>query len=51
MVGNRLRVFDNRLLRKILGPRRDELRGGWKKLHNKELRDLCSPRSIIRAIK
>jgi hypothetical protein len=44
-------VFENRVLRRIFGPKRDEVRGEWRKLHNEELRDLyCSP-SIIRIIK
>jgi hypothetical protein len=34
---HRLRVFKNRVLRRIFGPKRDELTGGWKKLHNEEL--------------
>jgi len=38
----RLRVFENRVLRKIFGPKRDEVTGEWRKLHNKELHDLCS---------
>jgi hypothetical protein len=47
----RLRVFENRVLRRIFGPKRDEVTGEWRKLHNEELRDLyCSP-SIIRIIK
>ena len=47
----RLRVFENRVLRKIFGPRRDEVTGGWSKLHNEELNDLyCSP-SIVRVIR
>jgi hypothetical protein len=33
-----LRVFENRVLRRIFGPRRDEVRGGWRKLQNEELR-------------
>jgi hypothetical protein len=37
---HRLRVFDNRVLRRIFGPKRDEVTGEWKKLHNEELRDL-----------
>jgi hypothetical protein len=46
-----VRVFENRVLRKIFGPRRDELIAGWKELHNEELHSLyCSP-SIIRIIK
>jgi hypothetical protein len=36
----RLRVFENRVLRSIFGPKRDEVTGGWRKLHNEELRDL-----------
>jgi len=47
----RLRVFENRVLRKIFGPKRDEVTGDWRKLHNEELNDLyCSP-STIRIIK
>ena len=47
----RLRVFDNRVLRRIFGPKRDEVTGQWRKLHNEELRDLyCSP-NIVRVIK
>ncbi|PNF38933.1 hypothetical protein B7P43_G07451, partial [Cryptotermes secundus] len=46
-----LRVFENRVLRRMFGPKRDEVTGSWRKLHNKELRSLyCSPR-IIRMIK
>jgi hypothetical protein len=47
----RLRVFENKVLRKIFGPRRDEVTGGWRKLHNEELHDLYSSPSIIRIIK
>jgi hypothetical protein len=48
---HRLRVFENRVLRKIFGPKRNEVVGGWRKLHNEELHNLyCSP-SIIRIIK
>jgi hypothetical protein len=45
-----LRVFENRMLR-IFGPKRDEVTGGWRKLHNEELCDLYSSPSIIRMIK
>jgi hypothetical protein len=44
-------VFENRVLRRIFGPKRDELTGEWRKLHNKELHDLYSSPSIIRIIK
>jgi hypothetical protein len=43
-------VLENRVLRKIFGPKRDEVTE-WRKLHNEELRDLCSSPSIIRIIK
>jgi hypothetical protein len=45
-----LRVFENRVLRRTSGPKREEVMGGWRKLHN-ELRDLYSLPSIIRMIK
>jgi hypothetical protein len=44
-------VFENRVLRRIFGPKRDEVTGELRKLHNKELRDLYSSPSIIRIIK
>jgi hypothetical protein len=44
-------VFENKVLRKIFGPKRDEVTGEWRKLHNEELRDLYSLPSIIRIIK
>jgi transcription termination factor 2 len=44
-------VFENRVLRRIFGPKRDEVTEGWRKLHNEELRDLYSSPSIIRIIK
>jgi hypothetical protein len=43
---HRLRVFENRVLRKILGPERDEVAGEWRKLHNGELRDMYSSPKI-----
>jgi hypothetical protein len=48
---HRLRVFENRVLRKIVGPKRDEVTGEWRKLHNEKLRDLYSSPSIIRILK
>jgi hypothetical protein len=48
---HRLRVFENRVLRRIFGPNRDEVTGEQRKLHNEELRDLYSSPSIIRIIK
>jgi hypothetical protein len=44
-------VFVNGVLRRIFGPKRDEVTGEWRKLHNEELRDLYSSPSIIRIIK
>jgi hypothetical protein len=41
----------NRVLRRIFGPKRDEVTGGWRKLHDEELHKLCSSPSIIRMIK
>ena len=47
----KLRMFENMMLRRIFGPRRDEVTGEWRRLHNEELNDLyCSPR-IVRVIK
>jgi len=40
MEGRRLRVFENRVLRRIFGPKRDEVTGDWRRLHNGELYDL-----------
>jgi hypothetical protein len=48
---HRLRVFEIKVLRRIFGPKRDEVTGGWRKLHNEEFRDLYSSPSIIRIIK
>jgi hypothetical protein len=44
-------VIENRVLRRIFGPKRDEVTGEWRKLHNEELQDFYSPPSIIRIIK
>jgi len=47
----RLRVFENRVLRRIFGSKRDKVTGEWRKLHNEELNDMyCSPK-IVRVIK
>jgi hypothetical protein len=46
-----LRVFENRVLRRIFGPKRDEVTGGWRKLHNEELHSLYSSPSFVRVIK
>jgi hypothetical protein len=48
---HRLRVFDNRVLRRIVGLKRDEMTGGSRKLHNEELNNFYSSTSIIRMLK
>jgi hypothetical protein len=48
---HRLRVFENRVSRRIFEPKRDEVTGGWRKLHNEELHGLYSSPSIVRVIK
>jgi hypothetical protein len=48
---HRLRVFENRVLRRIFGPKRAEVTGEWRKLNNEKLRDLYSSPNIIRIIK
>jgi hypothetical protein len=48
---HRLRVFENRMLRGVFGPKRDEVTGEWRKLHNEELSDLYCLPNIIRLIK
>jgi hypothetical protein len=47
----RLRVFENRVLKRIFGPKRDEVTGVWRKLHNEELHELYSLPTIVRVIK
>jgi hypothetical protein len=48
---NKLRVSENRMLRRIFGPKRDEVTGGWRELHDEEPHDLYSSPRIIRIIK
>ena len=47
----RLRMFENRVLRRVFGPKRDEVMGKWRKLHNEELSDLYSLANIVRVVK
>jgi len=47
----KLRVFENMVLRRIFGQRRDEVTGEWRRLHNEELNDLYSSPNIVRVIK
>jgi len=47
----RLRVFENRVLRRVFGPKRDEVTGEWRTLHNEELSDLYSLPNIVRVVK
>jgi hypothetical protein len=46
-----LESFEDRVLRRIFGPKRDGVTGGWRKLHNEELHDLHSSPNVIRIIK
>jgi hypothetical protein len=48
---HRLRMFENRVLKRIFGPKRDEVTGQWRKLNNQELHDLYSSPTIVRVIK
>jgi hypothetical protein len=47
----RPRVFENRVLRRVFGPKRDEVTGEWRKLHNEQLNDLYSLSNIVRVVK
>ena len=47
----RLRVFENRVLMRVFGPKRDEVTGEWRKLHNEQLRGLYSLPNIVQAVK
>jgi hypothetical protein len=49
--GTKLRVFENRVLGRIFGPKRDEVTGEWRNLHHEELDDLYSSLNIVRVIK
>jgi hypothetical protein len=46
-----MRVFENRVLRRVFGPKRDEVTGEWRKLHHDELNDLYSLSNIVRGVK
>jgi hypothetical protein len=48
---SRLKVFENRVLRRVFGPKRDEVTGEWRKLHNEELNDLYPLPNIVRVVK
>jgi hypothetical protein len=48
---HKLKVFENSVLRRIFGPKTDEVAGGWRKLHNEELHGLYSSPSIVSVIK
>jgi uncharacterized membrane protein len=50
-IKSRLRVFENRMLRTVFGPKRDEVTGEWRKLHNEELSDPYSLPNIVRVVK
>jgi hypothetical protein len=50
-VAQRMRRFENRVLRRVVGPKRDEVTGEWRKLHNQELHNLYSSPNIIMQIK
>ena len=51
MFRRRLRVFENNVLRRVFGPKKDEVTGEWRKLHNGELSDLYSLPNIVRVVK
>jgi hypothetical protein len=50
-VEHKFSVFENRVLKRIFGPKRDGVMGGWRKLHNEELHNLYSSASVMRIIK
>jgi len=47
----RLKLFENRVLRRIFGPKRDEVTGKWRKLHNEEQNNLCYTSNLVLVIK
>jgi hypothetical protein len=47
----RMKVFENRVLRKVFGPKRDEVTGEWRRMHNEKLNDLYSLPNIVRVVK
>jgi hypothetical protein len=51
VISTRLKVFENRVLRGVFWPKRDEITGEWRKLHNEELNDLYSLHNIVRVVK
>jgi hypothetical protein len=51
MEEHRLMVFENRVLRRIFGSKREEVAGGWRRLHNEELQNLYASPNIVRVIK
>jgi hypothetical protein len=51
MEKHRLRVYENRVLRRVFGPKREEVVRGWKRLHNEKRHNLCASRNIIRVMK
>jgi hypothetical protein len=51
MEKHRLRVSENRVLRRIFGPKREEVAGGWRRQHNEELHNLYTSRNIVKVIK
>jgi hypothetical protein len=51
MEEHRLKMFENRVLRRIFGPKREEVSGGWRRLHNEELHNLYTSLNIIKVIR
>jgi hypothetical protein len=51
VLSKEIKMFENRVLRRVFGPKRDEVTGEWRKLHNEELKDLYSLPNIVRVVK